>query len=71
MRATFKKCLVLILLGGLLLALFHAWSPGTGSAVDIRPRQGGLLKKLIEEKTRDTIGGYHDIAYTIKEDVAG
>ncbi|KAI4823951.1 hypothetical protein KUCAC02_012503 [Chaenocephalus aceratus] len=71
MRATFKKCLVLILLVGLLLALFYAWSPGTGSAVDIRPRQGGLLKKLIEEKTRDTIGGYHDIAYNIKEDVAG
>ncbi|KAJ4918201.1 hypothetical protein JOQ06_029562 [Pogonophryne albipinna] len=31
----------------------------------------GLLRKLIEEKTRDTIGGYHYIAYNIKEDVAG
>ncbi|XP_063750021.1 beta-1,4 N-acetylgalactosaminyltransferase 1a isoform X2 [Eleginops maclovinus] len=70
MRTNFKKYLGLILLGGLLIALFLAWSPRTTSAVDLWPRQGGLLKKLIKEKVQDTIGGHHDIAYHIKEDMA-
>ncbi|XP_037629966.1 beta-1,4 N-acetylgalactosaminyltransferase 1a [Sebastes umbrosus] len=70
MRASCKKCLGLLLVSGLLLALFHVWRPGTSSVVDIRPRQGDLMKKLFEAKIQDTISGYHDIAYHIKEDVA-
>lgn len=71
MRSSYKKCLGLILISGLLmLALFHAYSPGTGSVVDIRPRQGSPIQKLIDGKIRDTVSGYNDIAYNIKEDVA-
>lgn len=70
MRASCKKCLGLLLVSGLLLALFHVWRPGTSSVVDIRPRQGDLMKKLFEAKIQDTVSGYHDIAYHIKEDVA-
>ncbi|KAI3357422.1 hypothetical protein L3Q82_015857 [Scortum barcoo] len=68
---TYKKCLGLILASGLLLlVLFHAWIPRNVSEVDIRPRQGSPMQKLIDGKIRDTITGYNDIAYTIKEDVA-
>ena len=72
MRATCKRCLGLILASGiLLLVLFHAWSPGTSLEVDIRPRQGGPLKKLLDGKIQDIISGYHDdISYHIKADVA-
>ncbi|XP_044067209.1 beta-1,4 N-acetylgalactosaminyltransferase 1a [Siniperca chuatsi] len=71
MRTTYTKCLGLILVSGLLLlVLFYAHSPGTSSVVDIRPRQGSPIKKLLDEKIQDTISGYHDIAYHIKEDVA-
>ncbi|XP_039657545.1 beta-1,4 N-acetylgalactosaminyltransferase 1a isoform X2 [Perca fluviatilis] len=70
MRANYKKCVGLILVSGLLLALFYAWSPGTSSGVDIRPRQEGLIKELIEGKIRDPFSGNHDIAYHIKDDVA-
>ncbi|XP_070766188.1 beta-1,4 N-acetylgalactosaminyltransferase 1a [Enoplosus armatus] len=71
MRTKCKKCLGLILVSGLLLlALFHARSPGTSSVVDIRPRHGSPMKKLLDGKIRDTISDYHDIAYDVKEDVA-
>ncbi|XP_067448302.1 beta-1,4 N-acetylgalactosaminyltransferase 1a isoform X2 [Thunnus thynnus] len=71
MRACNKKSFGLIVISGLvLLALFHAWSPGTSSEVDIQPRQGSTIEKLLEEKIRKTISGYPNIAYHIKEDVA-
>lgn len=71
MRTSYKKCLGLVLVSGLLLlALFNAYSPGTGSVVDIRPRQGSPMQKLIDGIIRDTISGHNDIAYNIKEDVA-
>lgn len=71
MRTTYKKCLSLILISVLLLlALFYASSPGTSSVVDIRPRQDSPLKKLLDGKIGDTISGYRDIPYHIKEEVA-
>lgn len=70
MRATFKKCFGLLLVSGLLVALFRTWYPGTSSGVDIQPRQEGLLKKILEGKIRETISAYQDIAYHIKDDVA-
>ncbi|XP_028439933.1 beta-1,4 N-acetylgalactosaminyltransferase 1a isoform X1 [Perca flavescens] len=70
MRANYKKFVGLILVSGLLLGLFYAWSPGTSSGVDIRPRQEGLIKELIEGKIRDPFSGNRDIAYHIKDDVA-
>ncbi|KAM9350964.1 beta-1,4 N-acetylgalactosaminyltransferase 1a [Symphorus nematophorus] len=42
------------------------------SSVDIRPRQEGPVKKLIDGKIRHIISGYHDdISCNVKEDVAG
>ncbi|XP_054465279.1 beta-1,4 N-acetylgalactosaminyltransferase 1a isoform X2 [Anoplopoma fimbria] len=70
MPATYKKCFGLLLIGGLLLFLFFAWSPGTSSGVDIQRRQGGLIQKLLQGKIQETLSGYNDIAYHIKEDVA-
>ncbi|XP_034394269.1 beta-1,4 N-acetylgalactosaminyltransferase 1a [Cyclopterus lumpus] len=70
MRATFKTCLGLLLISGLLLSLFCAWSPGTGSSVDIRSRQGGQIQKLLKEKIQGTISVYQNIPYHIKDDVA-
>ncbi|XP_029291160.1 beta-1,4 N-acetylgalactosaminyltransferase 1a isoform X2 [Cottoperca gobio] len=70
MRATFKKGLGIILITGLLLTLFSAWRRGTSTAVDIWPTQGGHIKKLLEAKIEDTLNGYPDIAYHIKDDVA-
>lgn len=71
MRACYKKSLGLIVISGfLLLALFHVWSPGTISGVDIRPRQGSAIEKLLEWKFQDAVSDYHDIAYHINEDVA-
>ncbi|XP_073326150.1 beta-1,4 N-acetylgalactosaminyltransferase 1a [Pagrus major] len=72
MRFTYKKCLGPLLVSGLtLLALFYAWSPGTSSVVDVRPRQGSPLQKLLNETILGIVSGYHnDIAYHIKEDVA-
>ena len=50
MRACNKKSFGLIVISGLvLLALFHAWSPGTSSEVDIQPRQGSAIEKLLED----------------------
>ncbi|XP_042346967.1 beta-1,4 N-acetylgalactosaminyltransferase 1a [Plectropomus leopardus] len=69
MRATIKRCLILVS-GLLLLALFCTWNPGTSLGVDIRPRQRGDMEKLFKEKIRDTISGYEDIAFHIKDDVA-
>nr|XP_033486076.1 beta-1,4 N-acetylgalactosaminyltransferase 1a isoform X1 [Epinephelus lanceolatus] len=69
MRVTKKKCVILVT-GLLSFALFCAWSPGTSSGVDIRPGQRGHIEKLLEEKIRDTISDYHDIAYHLKDDVA-
>ncbi|XP_010746142.2 beta-1,4 N-acetylgalactosaminyltransferase 1a isoform X2 [Larimichthys crocea] len=73
MRTTCKKCLGLILVIGLLLlayCYFHALSPGTSSAVDIKLRHGSPVERLLNGKNRDIISDYHDIAYQIKEDVA-
>ncbi|XP_071759370.1 beta-1,4 N-acetylgalactosaminyltransferase 1a isoform X1 [Centroberyx gerrardi] len=71
MRAISKKVLGLILVGGfLLVALIHFWSPGVSSGVDIRPRVGCAIEKLLQKKMKDFISGYHDIPYHIKEDVA-
>ncbi|XP_031139620.1 beta-1,4 N-acetylgalactosaminyltransferase 1a [Sander lucioperca] len=70
MHANYKKCVGVILVSGLLLALFYAWGPGSSSGVDIRPRQEGLIKELLEGKFRDPISGNDDIAYHIKDDVA-
>lgn len=70
MRATYKKCLGLLLISGLLLSLFYAWSPGTSSRVDIRSRQRGRIQKLLQGKIQDTISVYQDIGYHIKDDVA-
>ncbi|XP_068453742.1 beta-1,4 N-acetylgalactosaminyltransferase 1a isoform X2 [Clinocottus analis] len=70
MRATFKKCLGLLLISGLLLFLFCAWRPGTSSGVDLRTRQRGQIQKLLKGKIQDIIGVYPDIAYHIKDDVA-
>ncbi|XP_070824748.1 beta-1,4 N-acetylgalactosaminyltransferase 1a [Chaetodon trifascialis] len=68
MSTTYKKCLVLILVNGLLLlVVFHAWSPRTSSPVDIWQRQGRPVKTLLNAKI---ISGNQDIAYHIKEDVA-
>uniref|UniRef100_G3P2M7 Beta-1,4 N-acetylgalactosaminyltransferase n=2 Tax=Gasterosteus aculeatus aculeatus TaxID=481459 RepID=G3P2M7_GASAC len=69
MRASYKKCFGLLLISGLLLSLFFAWSPGTISRVDIRPRLGGQIQKLLEERIEDVISGYHDVSHT-KDDVA-
>ncbi|XP_059188961.1 beta-1,4 N-acetylgalactosaminyltransferase 1a [Centropristis striata] len=70
MRIPYKKCLAMILVSGLLLALLHAWIPRASSGVDITPREGGQLKKLLEGKIGDSIGGYDNIEYHIKDDVA-
>lgn len=72
MFGSFKKRLVLIVISGLLLlvALFHAWRPGTSSGVDIRPRLGSAIEKILIEKIQDSISDYQDISYNIKEDVA-
>lgn len=71
MHITKKKCLGLILLNGLLfLAILQVWSPWTHPGVDIEPRQGSSVKKLLDGKIQDIIGGYRDIAYHTKEDVA-
>lgn len=71
MRATCKKCLGLIFLGGLLLiALFRGWGSLTSSGVDIRLTQESPMKKLLDESINKTISGYADIAYHVKEDVA-
>lgn len=61
--------LILVLSGILLTALFY-WNPGSISEVNIQPRQESAIKKLLEEKIQHTIGGYQDIAYRIKENVA-
>ncbi|XP_034027379.1 beta-1,4 N-acetylgalactosaminyltransferase 1a [Thalassophryne amazonica] len=72
MRAKPKKCFVLMLVGAvLLLALFHTWSPGNSSDVDIQPRWGKAIEKLLREKTADSVSDYNDIAYHIKETIAG
>lgn len=61
----------MLLTGLTLLALFYAWSPGTSSVVDVWPRQGNQLQKLLDETNQGIISGHHnDIAYHIKEDVA-
>lgn len=73
MVKVYKKWLGLILVsvsGILLLAFFHAWGPGSSSEVNIQPRLESPIKKLLKGKIQDTIGGYQDIAYHIKEDVA-
>lgn len=71
MRARHKKCLGLIFASGvLLLGLFHAWSPGTSSEVDIQPRQGSAIKELLSEKIQRIISGQDDIPYHVKKDVA-
>ncbi|XP_040009086.1 beta-1,4 N-acetylgalactosaminyltransferase 1a isoform X2 [Xiphias gladius] len=71
MRITNKKCLGLIFIGvGGLLALFHAWSPGSSSRVDIRSRQRSRIKTLLEWKIQDITRGYREIAYHIKEEVS-
>ncbi|KAM7411929.1 hypothetical protein PAMA_021756 [Pampus argenteus] len=70
MRAHCKRNLGLIVISGLvLLVLLRPWSPGTSSVVDIRPRHGSAIEKLLK-KIQDDISGGHDIAYHIKEDVA-
>ena len=70
MRACHKKSLGLIVLSGLALALFHVWSPGTTSGVDIQPRQRSEIHELLERKALNAISDYPDIAFNIKEDVA-
>ncbi|XP_068997275.1 beta-1,4 N-acetylgalactosaminyltransferase 1a isoform X2 [Embiotoca jacksoni] len=71
MNWTYKKSLGLILAGGLLLlVLFGSWSSWTSSGVDIWPRQGSPIKKLLSGKITDTNSDYDDIAYNVKEDVA-
>ncbi|XP_068603827.1 beta-1,4 N-acetylgalactosaminyltransferase 1a [Brachionichthys hirsutus] len=72
MRSGCKKCLGLVLLGGLLLAaLFHGWSSSSSSEVDIRQRPESQIKKLLQAKIQEITREHRDIAYHIKEDVAG
>ncbi|XP_034552387.1 beta-1,4 N-acetylgalactosaminyltransferase 1a isoform X2 [Notolabrus celidotus] len=71
MRATCKRSLGLILVGGfLLIALFYVWSPGSSSRVDIRPKQWSPVIKHLHGKIQNIASLYHDIPYHIKEDVA-
>ncbi|XP_018521549.1 beta-1,4 N-acetylgalactosaminyltransferase 1a [Lates calcarifer] len=74
MRYTYKKCLgrffVIVGVGAVSLALFHACSPGSSSGVDIRPRQGSPITALLKGKIQGIISGDEDIAYHIKEEVA-
>lgn len=72
MTNTYKKFLGLILVsmtGGLLLAYLQ-WNLGSSSGVDIQPRLESPVKKLLERNIQRTIGGYQDIAYHIKQNVA-
>ncbi|KAM8864070.1 beta-1,4 N-acetylgalactosaminyltransferase 1a [Spinachia spinachia] len=69
MGASYKRCFGLLLISGLLLCLFFAWSPRTISGVDIRPRMGGQIQELLHEKMQHVVSGYHDFSH-IKHDVA-
>lgn len=72
MHVVKKKFFGLILISGLLLtALLHVWNPWSGSVVDIRPRQQSTIQNLIDRATQRSVSGYQDIAYHIKEGVAG
>ncbi|XP_074537856.1 beta-1,4 N-acetylgalactosaminyltransferase 1a [Halichoeres trimaculatus] len=72
MRASYKRCCGLILLVGfLLMALCHVWSPGSSSRVDIWPKELGPIDSHLNGKIRNIASAYRDIPYHIKEDVAG
>ncbi|KAM9344323.1 beta-1,4 N-acetylgalactosaminyltransferase 1a isoform 1-T4 [Pholidichthys leucotaenia] len=71
MRKLSKRCAGWILLSGLLLSgFFYFWIPGTGPAVDIRPRRGNPTNNLFSGRIEESANDYHDIVYHIKEDVA-
>uniref|UniRef100_UPI0037E9639A beta-1,4 N-acetylgalactosaminyltransferase 1a n=1 Tax=Semicossyphus pulcher TaxID=241346 RepID=UPI0037E9639A len=71
MRATLKRCVGLIVVSGLLMfALFHTWSPGSSSEVDIGPRKWSAINTLLHGKIQGIAKGYQDIPYHIKPDVA-
>lgn len=69
MHSIRKNGLKLFLVAGLLL-MFYFWSLWTCPAVDIRPRRGSSIQKLLTGKTGDILIAYPDIAYRIKENVA-
>lgn len=72
MRLISIRCFGLIVVFGLVpVLLFHSWNAGSGSGVSIRPGQHGSIQKLLEEKTKGFVGGHDDIAYRVKEEVAG
>lgn len=72
MRVSKNKFLGLILISGLLLtALLHVWESRSGSVVDIGPRQQSTIKNLVDRTSQHLVSVYPDIAYHIKEDVAG
>ncbi|XP_077369112.1 beta-1,4 N-acetylgalactosaminyltransferase 1a [Festucalex cinctus] len=71
MRVSYKKCLGLLVISGVLLVtLFNTLSPGSGSAVDLRSRRTSEMETAIIEKILHPFNNYNDIPYNIKEDVA-
>ncbi|XP_062420545.1 beta-1,4 N-acetylgalactosaminyltransferase 1a isoform X1 [Pungitius pungitius] len=66
MRSSFKQCFGLLLISVLLLSLFFAWSPGSLSVVDIRPKLRGQIDIILEEKIQNIISGY-DVAHRLAQ----
>ncbi|KAM4738258.1 beta-1,4 N-acetylgalactosaminyltransferase 1a [Anableps anableps] len=71
MPKNYRQCLKVILFPVLLLVvLCHFWNPSRSLGVDIRPRQGRTIQKLLSRKIQHIMRNYSDITYTIKENVA-
>ncbi|XP_032430299.1 beta-1,4 N-acetylgalactosaminyltransferase 1a isoform X1 [Xiphophorus hellerii] len=54
----------------LLIVLYYFRSPSNTLGVNIQPRQGSRIQKLLIEKSQSIITDYSDIPYKIKENVA-
>ncbi|MED6258508.1 hypothetical protein ATANTOWER_008371 [Ataeniobius toweri] len=71
MPVKYRQCLKVMLFSVLLLvALFNLWSPASSLGVDIRPRQGSPIQKLLSGKIQQIMSDYSEITYKVKENVA-